>query len=149
MSVLALESESSGSQRLERLWNYRDHRLFTIGLSLQRHRVTKFLFAPLFGQILAIPSTRNKDLTFEDAWLLAWDWLNLQTLAEVFSQKPKRTKCWFWKWNIHWESWGIPNFFNKLQFAPWKCCLTTFLDFSELSCFHPPLYQWTELCFSH
>lgn len=61
---------SSGSKELERLWNYGDHsqqrtiQLFTTGLGLQRHRVTKFLLAPLFGQILAIPSTGNKDLNF-------------------------------------------------------------------------------------
>lgn len=89
---------SSGSKGLERLWNYGDQghqrkiQLFTIGLSLQNHSVTKFLCAPLFGQILAIPSTGNKDLNFVEmhgSW--AWDWLNLQVLVEVlfFLKEPK------------------------------------------------------------
>lgn len=106
-----IHTVSSGSKGLERLWNYGDQshqrkiQLFTIGRSLQNHSVTKFLCAPLFGQILAIPSTGNKDLNFVEmhgSW--AWDWLNLQVLAEVlFFSKNQRTKCWFWKWNIHWE----------------------------------------------
>lgn len=45
------------------------------------------------------------------------------------------------------KDWGILNFFNKLQFAPWKCCLTTFLDFSN-NLQSPPTtlpMNWTEL----
>lgn len=41
--------------------------IVTIGLYLQRHRVTNFpLFALLFCQILAIPSTGNKDINFAE-----------------------------------------------------------------------------------
>lgn len=141
-----IHTTSSESKGLEKLWNYGDHshqrkiQLFTIGLSLQKHGVTKFLCAPLFSQILAIPSTGNKDLNFVEmhgSW--AWDWLNLQVLAEVlFFSKNQRTKCWFWKWTIHWErveefstssiNFNLPHgnavsplfwtFLNNLQFPP-------------------------------